>query len=94
MIATAQITQKFDNLRLKIVATKTGYEAIEAQKNIQAAQQIEETELTVTILGREILVFHILIGLAAIIAVILAAYVYIKYRKSREDEPEDLEIYT
>lgn len=93
-VATAQITQKFDNLRLKIVATKTGYEAIEAQKNIQAAQQIEETELTVTILGREILVFHILIGLAAIIAVILAAYVYIKYRKSREDEPEDLEIYT
>ena len=93
-VATAQITQKFDTLRLKVLATKTGYESVEAQKNIQTAQQIEEKELTVTILGREILVFHILIVLAAIIAVILAAYVYIKYRKSREDEPEDLEIYT
>jgi len=93
-VATAQITQKFDTLRLKVLAIKTGYESVEAQKSIQAAQQIEEKELTVTILGTEILVFHILIVLAAIIAVILAAYVYIKYRKSREDEPEDLEIYT
>jgi len=93
-IATAQIVQKFETLRLKAVAIKTGYESKEAQKNIQTAQQIEEAELTVNILGREILVFHILIVLAAIIAVILAAYVYIKYRKAKEDEPEDLEIYT
>jgi len=93
-VATARITQKFDNLRLKVVASKTGYEPVEGQKNIQSAQEIEETELTVTVLGREILVFPLLIVLAAIIAVILAAYVYIKYRKSREDEPEDLEIYT
>ena len=93
-VASAQITQKFDTLRLKVVASKTGYDPVEGQKNIQAAQDIAETELTVTILGREILVFHILIVLAAIIAVILAAYVYIKYRKSREEEPEDLEIYT
>ena len=93
-IATAEITQKTDTLRLKVVATKTGYEPVEAQKNIQSAQQIEEKELTVTILGREVLVFHILIVLAAVIAVILGAYVYIKYRKTKEDEPEDLEIYT
>jgi hypothetical protein len=93
-IATAQIVQKFETLRLKAVAIKTGYDSKEAQKNIQTAQQIEEAELTVNILGREILVFHILIVLAAIIAVILAAYVYIKYRKAKEDEPEDLEIYT
>ena len=83
-IASAQITQKFDNLILKVIASKTGYEPVEGQKNIQSALEIEETELTVTVLGREILVFHIL----------MAAYVYIKYRKSREDEPEDLEIYT
>jgi flagellar basal body-associated protein FliL len=38
--------------------------------------------------------FHILIVLAVVITLALAGYVFIKYKKSREDEPEDLEIYT
>jgi len=93
-IAQAQIVQKYDQLRLKAVATKAGYDLNEVQKNIQITQDVKSAELKVTILGREIPVFQILIALAVIIALALTAYVYIKYRKSREDEPEDLEIYS
>ena len=93
-IARVEITQKYDTLRLKASATKTGYEPNEVQKNIQITQEIVTDELTVTILGRQIKVFHILIGLAVLIAIILAAYVYIKYRSTKVDEPDDLEIYS
>ena len=93
-IAQAEIIQKYDTLRLKASASKTGYEPNEAQKNIQIAQNIETDELTITVFGRQVQVFHILIGLAILIALILGAYVYIKYRSTKEDEPEDLEIYS
>ena len=93
-IARAEIIQKYDTLRLKATASKTGYEPNEAQKNIQIAQDIDTDELTINIFGRQVLVFHILIGLAVLIALILGAYVYIKYRSTKEDEPEDLEIYS
>ena len=92
-VASAQIVQKYETLRLKAVASKTGFESEEVQKNIQIAQEVDSDELTVTVLGRDILVFHILIALAAVIALVLGAYVYIKYRASKEEEPEDLEIF-
>ncbi|MBD3172793.1 hypothetical protein GF326_10005 [Candidatus Bathyarchaeota archaeon] len=92
-VASAQIVQKYETLRLKSVASKTGFESEEVQKNIQIAQEVDSDELTVTVLGREILVFHILIALATVIALVLGAYVYLKYRASKEEEPEDLEIF-
>ncbi len=93
-ISKAQIVQKYDTLRLKASASKIGYADVEETKNIQITQDIEQAELTVEILGRTYQVFHLLIGLAVIIAIAMGAYVYIKYRSSRDDEPEDLEIYT
>ncbi len=93
-IATVEIIQKYDTLRIKASATKTGYKPNEVQRSIQIAQEIITDELTITVLGRQIQVFHILIGLAVLIAIILAVYVYIKYRSTREDEPDDLEIYS
>lgn len=93
-IARAEIVQKYDTLRLKASASKTGYEPNEVQRNVQITQEIETDELTITLFGRQIQVFHILIGLGVLIAIILAVYVYIKYRNTRDDEPEDLEIYT
>ena len=93
-VAVAQIIQKYDQLRLKVVASKAGYDSKEVQKNIQITQDVEKVELTVRILGRDIQVFHILILLAVIIAVALGAYVYLKYKKSHDEEPDDLEIYS
>lgn len=92
-VASAQIVQKYETLRLKAAASKTGFESEMVQKNIQIAQDVAPDELTVTVLGREILVFHILIALAAVIALVLGAYVYLKYKASKEEEPEDLEIF-
>lgn len=93
-VSQAQIIQKYDQLRLGASVSKVGYETIEETKNIQITQDIEQAELTVDILGRTYQVFHVLIALAVIIAVALGAYVYIKYKRSQDDEPEDLEIYT
>ena len=93
-VSRAQIIQKYDQLRLAAEVSKTGYETIEETKNIQITQDVEQTELTIDILGRTFQVFHVLIGLAVIIALAMGAYVYIKYRRSHDDEPEDLEIYT
>ena len=93
-ISHAEIIQKYDQLRLKASVSKTGYIPVEETKNIQITQDIEQTELTIEILGRTFKVFHVLIALAVIIAIAMGGYVYIKYRKTQDDEPDDLEIYT
>jgi len=93
-IATLELIQKYDQLKISAEISKTGYDSNEASKSIRITQDIEQTELTVTILGTEVKVFTLLIGLAIVIAVALAAYVYIKYRDSKDQEPDDLEIYT
>ncbi|MBT3284920.1 Ig-like domain-containing protein [Candidatus Bathyarchaeota archaeon] len=93
-IATLELIQKYNQLKISAEISKTGYDSNEASKSIRITQDIEQTELTVTILGNEVKVFTLLIGLAVVIAVALAAYVYLKYKNSREQEPDDLEIYT
>lgn len=93
-IGTLQLIQKYDQLKISAEISKTGYEPNEASKSIRITQDIEQSELTVTILGTEVRVFTLLIGLAIIIAVALAAYVYIKYKDSKNQEPDDIEIYT
>ena len=93
-IATLQLIQKYDQLKISAEVSKTGYEPNEASKSIRISEDIEQSELTVTILGTEVKVFTLLIGLAVIIAFALGAYVYIKYRSSKNQEPDDLEIYT
>jgi len=93
-IATLQLVQKYDQLKISAGVSKTGYEPNEASKTIKTSEDIEQSELTVTILGAEVKVFTLLIGLAIIIAIAIGAYVYIKYRNSKNLEPDDLEIYT
>jgi len=93
-VAVVQIVQKYDTLRIKATATKIGYERNEAQKNIQIQTDFEKKELTITILEREIPVFQLFVALAAIIVVILVAYIYIKYVRHTGEPPEDLEIFT
>ena len=93
-IATLQLVQKYDQLRISAGINKTGYEPNAASKSISITQDIEESVLTVTILGTEVEVFTLLIGIAVIIAVAVGAYVYIKYIGSKEQESDDLEIYT
>ena len=92
-VAEARLTQKYEQLKLRITASKPGYETQETQKTIQIAQEIESKELTITLLGREIKVFHILVALAITIALALAAYLYIKYRRTDEIEELDLDVY-
>ena len=92
-IATLQLIQKYDQLRISAGINKTGYEPNAASKSISITQDIEESVLTVTILGTEVEVFTLLIGIAVIIAVAVGAYVYIKYIGSKEQESDDLEIY-
>lgn len=78
--------------RMKLA--RAGYEPNEVSKSIRVTQDIEQSELTVAILGTEVTVFTLLIGFAIIIAVALTAYVYLKLGDSKDQEPDDLEIYT
>lgn len=92
--AAAQIVQTFEQLNLKAQASKQGYGKETVQKNIKITVQTERKELTISILGFNVNVFVLLIIGALIIAAGLGAYVYLKYRKNKQNGIEDLEIYT
>ncbi|MCW4049489.1 MAG: Ig-like domain-containing protein [Candidatus Bathyarchaeota archaeon] len=92
-VATVDIVQTYEQLNIKAEITKTGYKSESANKNIKITQQTSTPELTINILGFEISVFMILIIGAGILAIALAGYVYLKYRRNKNDEPDDLEIF-
>jgi len=93
-IATLQLIQKYDQLKISAGINKTGYKPNAASKSITISQEIEESVLTMTLLGYEVQVFTLLIVLAVIIAAAVGAYVYIKYKASKDQESDDLEIYS
>jgi hypothetical protein len=92
-VARAEIVQKYEQLNLKAEIVKPGYLKEMTQKSIKITQA-KKTELTISILGYEVSLFVVLIVLALIVAASLGAYLYMKYRKRKQGDQKDLELFT
>jgi hypothetical protein len=91
-VAEARIVQKYEQLNLKAEVAKAGYLKETAQKSIKITQT-SKPELVIDVFGYEVSLFVVLIVVAMIIAVSVGGYVYLKYRKKKEGEQQDLELF-